>query len=286
MKLFYLLLLSLFLIFSPFKTHADLIAIPGHAEGGFFCNFFAVVGALDLEVENGNYEDVAPMFGKDHFYYDESHGHSWWHYYFQHIIIPDRRCHVDFSHAHRVGDFAVHAKWDLGRERCNYLINKYIRVKPEILDEVQKIVESNFSGTMVGIHYRGTDKKDEIRRVDYKEVFDLMKELETTMSDCRFFIASDEQNFIDECLIQFLGKAFAMPYIRSIDENPIHHKNMKEPYKTGREALIDCLLLSRCHLMIGTGSNLSDAAQCFNTSLQVNNTLNRERNRGLPHSSS
>ena len=50
------------------------------------------------------------------------------------------------------------------------LIAKYIRIKQDVIDEVNSFCTAYFGNHVLGLHYRGTDKKDEAPRVDWEKV--------------------------------------------------------------------------------------------------------------------
>jgi len=66
--------------------------------------------------------------------------------------------------------------------------------------------------------------------------------------------------------------------IRSVNGKALHVDPAHSPYRVGREALIDCVLLSRTDMLIRTSSNLSLCSTFFNSDLPVQE-LNRRWNR-------
>ena len=62
-----------------------------------------------------------------------------------------------------------------------------------------------------------------------------------------------------------------------MNNNPVHYFNPKNvsPYKLGKEAVIDCLLLSKCNHLIRTSSCLSLVSEYFNP--QLTDTLLNKR---------
>jgi len=161
------------------------------------------------------------------------------------------------------------------------LIDKYLIIKSDVLREVDEFCRESFRNEKVlGVHYRGTDKSREAPLVAYDNVekninFYLEKFPKTTY----VFLSSDDENFI-----RFAGNcSIARPVIfrndtyRSTDKIPIH-RSARNKYDINRDAIVNCLILSRCDALIKTASILSAWSKLFNPQLPVvmlNNPFNR-----------
>jgi hypothetical protein len=159
-------------------------------------------------------------------------------------------------------------------ERGAALRGKYLPVKAEITQKVESFVAANMAGRHVlGVHFRGTDKTIEAPRVDREVVQQTIREfLEKNPNiDC-LFVASDEASFIP-----YVRDAFpALPVVshddvfRSSTTQNFYQQDLGEGnYIKGEEALINCLLLSRCSTLIRTTSFLSAWASIFNPELPI-----------------
>jgi hypothetical protein len=129
---------------------------------------------------------------------------------------------------------------------AHFLINKYIRVKDDVKNEVQDFVDLNFNNREVlGVHYRGTDKSAEAPIKKYPKTNSI-------------FVSSDENNFIKflkESSIQI--KVFSKDYLfRSDNSDPVHFSK-NNIIEINREALVNMLLLSNCNTILKTASILS-----------------------------
>lgn len=243
---------------------------------GMFATFSAVLGALYLydigylagikiDMDNGTYLD--PMLGP-----------NWWEYFFEQIILGNDQApkHISTLEDHLA--FAYHG-FTLPNERAFELIQKYIHIKPNILEEVDKFVNQHFiKNHVIGVHYRGTDKKMETPLVPYEKtcqtIDNYIQTLKTNYQEKNFkiFVATDDQNFLDYILKLYPGKIVYNDFVRSSDETPLHYGNdhkYQSIYQKGREALIDCLLLSKCHILIRPSSCLSMMAANFNPKMPV-----------------
>lgn len=84
------------------------------------------------------------------------------------------------------------------RQEVNRIINEYIIFKPFIWNEVDQFVKDFFEGNFViGVHYRGTDKKSEAPRVPYEVVAQCVLEQMGTLknSNVIIYVATDEVKF-------------------------------------------------------------------------------------------
>lgn len=159
-------------------------------------------------------------------------------------------------------------------ERGAALREKYLPIRPQITQKVQSFVAANMAGrNVLGVHFRGTDKTIEAPRVDREVVKQTIERfLQNNLDiDC-LFVASDEASFIP-----YIQDAFpALPVVshddvyRSTTSQNFYQQDLGEGnYRKGEEALINCLLLSRCHALIRTTSFLSAWASIFNPALPI-----------------
>jgi len=160
-------------------------------------------------------------------------------------------------------------------EYANQLLWNYLSIKDEIMDYVESFVENNFGKrTVLGLHYRGTDKKIEAPSVAWEYVAETVSNYldSNPQTDC-LFVASDEEGFIE-----WVNREFKQ-HICIISHNDTERSKNGEPiftqpvlgdnYMKGREALINSLLLSKCDTLIRTASFLSGWSSIFNPSLPV-----------------
>lgn len=245
---------------------------------GHDCGMFRTVASLTgllYMYEKGHYTGVQVDFGTGGLYYDPSYGPNWWEYYFEPIYVGDDTDSVPFVNCNGpVGsDYAWLTEFHLKRKQVYDLINKYIRLKPQMQKKVDDFASKHFSGDVVviGVHYRGTDKTSEAPRAAYNTMYN---HIATAMHEfkkkkIKIFVATDEAGFLD-----YMKRAFPKQVIsyeealHSTSKEPIHKSNAS-PYKKGEDAVMDCLLLSRCHYLIKTSSNLSLFSSYFNPFMPV-----------------
>ncbi len=239
---------------------------------GFFCVFNIVLGALEF-CEQHNVM-LAVDFQENGWYYDQQKGPNWWSYYFDQ---PRMALHGPVSNIKKFKEwqkfvFSIEGHHILSRKRAYELIQRYIRIKKPI----QKLVDAFYHKHMecfymIGIHYRGTDKITEAPSVTYEQVIDTLKnQLDMpTEKPIKLFIATDDQLFLDYMQKIYGSQICATNALRSTSTKAVHTNLALNNYKKGEDALIDCLLLSKCDFLMKMASNLSDVATKFNPDMPV-----------------
>ena len=174
--------------------------------------------------------------------------------------------------------------------------DKYFIISSDIWDKVNKFTE-NFSNVL-GLHFRGTDK-NRVKWVNHcssAEFIAIIKENVSRNNYDRIFVASDESGFIEE-----LGKSVNLPIIHydeittstpihldrlaviteivdkikraSFDEKIVLENKLKDEahynQKLLEDAIVNCLILSKCKMVIKTHSQLSAYAKVFNPELEI-----------------
>jgi hypothetical protein len=153
------------------------------------------------------------------------------------------------------------------------LFYKYLGFNRFILEEVDSFVKRRFTGKRVlGIHYRGTDKIDEAPAIQLdnllKHVFSF---LDKDPGIDLIFVSTD-----DGKALKYLSEAnlpvsvvFRDDAIRSDDGAQIHLKVQNSKVVVNHDAIVNCLILSKCDYLLKTASFLSDCSVVFNPELKV-----------------
>ncbi len=257
-------------------SRSIILHSPSYIGGaGMFHNFNIVLGVLDL-YDVQNHFALTIDLGTEGLYYDSSYGSNWWSYYFKTLYYPLKKEYENkkpliklFSDAEK-GDIGNKAHFFMSRIRAHELIEKYIQVKQEILEEVDEFYEKFLKGyEIIGVHYRSTDKWLEAMRVSYQEVIDVIDRIikKHPEKTYKVFVATDEVSFLE-----IMKTRYNVCYTTAqrMDEQPIHYVS-QQGYLKGKEALIDCLLLAKTHLLVRTNSNLSAVSAYFNPFVPVIN---------------
>lgn len=240
---------------------------------GMFRTFASLVGMLYL-FEYWNYAGFKINFGIGGLYYDPNYGPNWWEYYFEPVCIGNEENTIPFytPNGPEGIDCAMLTEFTLKRKHCHQLLSKYVRLKPHMESKINNFAQMHFSECyVIGVHYRGTDKVVESPRASYQIMEQHILNVINTMKPIRYkiFVATDEQAFIDYLKVAFpVQVCFYEDAIRSSTKEPIHMQKISG-YKKGEDAIIDCLLLSRCQILIKTSSNLSLFSTYFNPEMPV-----------------
>lgn len=241
---------------------------------GFFAIFSSVIAALNM-YEEGHFAGIHVDFNSG-VYLDLERGPNWWEYFFDPIHLGDETNAVKHVFSfEEVLSLAGHG-FIIPRERASELIQKYVHLRPEIAEELETFVNTHFKDHyVIGIHHRGTDKKTEAPIVPYEKTLTTLNWVISNLSDeqrdkLKVFVATDEQNFLNFLIPIFPNNVIYSDFVRSTDDQPLHYNPSiySSNYQKGKEALLDCLLLSRCNfLLFPTTSSLSIASMKFNPNL-------------------
>ncbi len=147
-----------------------------------------------------------------------------------------------------------------------HIWNAYFRTPQRVLDSAEGILPP---GRTLGVHYRGTDKQTaswDSNPISAANYILLIEEfLAENRSFDSIFVGTDEPSFI-----QHLSSAVRLPVL-TLGAAEFH---MASDHATSRReksdrALLDCVLLSRCHTVIETSSALPSFTKLFNPELPV-----------------
>jgi len=203
---------------------------------GMMSEFHAMIGALHY-AETHNALGVRPFLDTP-MYVDDSHGPSWWSYFFTPDTMyfspppanpPEVHLNSYFRRYGRLGGFGhlvygpkgylypmTHA---LDRHQIARLINDHFQLQPSLQDQVDGFVDSSFDSRWVlGVHYRGLDTVQHYPyyKIEYDHFWDemafvLMEENKVLPAplgdgpkddpsayDYAIFVATDELEFLQQ----------------------------------------------------------------------------------------
>jgi hypothetical protein len=273
----------LFLLSAGFPMRKEFLVlrcIGGKEVSGLFSEFAAVLGALDhYERWQRIYAGLRVDFADQGLYYDPAHGENWWEYYFERIDAGSDRNAATGIVSDRQHDIFAYRITRLSRRRGFELIDRYIRPQPHVRETVDAYIRENFGDDfIIGVHYRGTDKWEDAPRVSYDDMYAAIRRAAESRASSRYkvFVATDEKAFLDYLIVRHPSGLLHRNMFRSVDGRPIDVVNEDGNHRKGEDAVIDCLLLSRCNCLIRTASNLSLCSILINPDVPEV-ALNRER---------
>lgn len=219
--------------------------------------------------ERGHYKGVEIDFKQTGAYYDPDYGNNWWSYYCEPISLGQK---VD---PHIIlGGNPYYIRWSKGEKYRNQafrLIQKYMRIKPHILEKIDALTKDFNNHCVLTVHYRGTDKIAEAPRIEYEVFLQAIQQAIKTFGQqsYRMYVATDEQAFLDYIIAHFGQHVLYNKDAFRSDNNTqaVHLNPFYNRYKCGEDALIDALVLSRGNYLIKSCSNLSRWSTFFNPKL-------------------
>lgn len=171
-------------------------------------------------------------------------------------------------------------KRQLGRE----FVQNYVRPKPHIVAKVDQFCAAHFAHKVVfGLHIRGTDFNyaTPIPLTTYLfELDELISKL--GHQSYSIFVATDQQQYLQEMRKKYQDKIVARDITRSANHIVPVKLTGISGYVKGEEALIDLLILSRCHHIIKGPAALGEISLWFAghnnvTDLALNCEFNKQR---------
>ena len=203
------------------------LVIGANPGSGFFRCFISVLNNLTWCEKNR----VTPIvYWDDNCCYYDPAGYNGvkknaWEYYFEPISTASYKD----SDPQWPGFFGLDGKGisllkDLGekssskkqRLQAHDLVKKYIRVKPAVLEKVEKFHNKHMAGKKtIGLHIRGTDKFTEVKPVPMEAFVAAAHELAQRYTDCQFLIATDEVALLEEAKQKLNGNVISYDSYRS-----------------------------------------------------------------------
>lgn len=144
------------------------------------------------------------------------------------------------------------------------LWHRFFKVPTRIEQRADEIALA--SGTL-GLHYRGTDKNQALHDtnpVSYADMLDAAEEaLNAHPHLGAIFVATDEVGFVEAARQRFPTRE-----VRNLGEVSFHKSGIQDQDRADR-ALLDCVLLSRCAMVLKCSSALSGFAKVLQPSLPI-----------------
>lgn len=271
------------------ETIGQCVRITGKVANAGMGSGFHYVLEMFRNYERRKYGAIKLDFAKGT-YFDENQGleTNWWNYYFMPVDINagNRKCldhavsnNFDYMRlaTNAFGGFMTQSTDGIGisRKEAHHLFNKYFKLKPEIQSDIEYFFNTHLKGNyIISVHYRGTDKKTESTRIPYDEMINRIRDYiyANNLIKFKIFLATDEQAFADRLQEEFDNVAMTDAK-RSTDGGSLHPSahatSFADPFKRGREALIDCLLLAKGDTLIRTSSMLSLFSTYVNPDMPV-----------------
>jgi hypothetical protein len=156
------------------------------------------------------------------------------------------------------------------RQEIKSMLDKYVKPLPVITEEVQKFAKKNFKGNSVlSVHIRSTDYKF----VNLPLLIDRIDKIQKQNNYKKIFVASDSLEAIMGIYNAFPNVCYYETGLRceKIDSpKPLCHIVFgQDKIKHGRDAIIECLLLSKGKEIVCINSNVAGMACYLNPQMKI-----------------
>ena len=250
---------------------------------GFFSNFNFVLMHLHLADYFG-WIPIVDMETRKTFYNEDKlfkETYNSWDYYFnQTISLSQAKKSKYICSQEKFSCILSNIFYSTGKTKYfNYLMKKYIKIKDEIIEEMNSfLLINNLFHETLGVHWRGCDMT--INRdggtIPQKILFSKIDDLLLTKNYKKIFLCTDEELYIEKMKQKYGDKLIYTNAFRSKSKKPIHDnfynrsnlinsnqiENRKfHNYHCGKEVLLDTLLLSKCKNVLGRNSNVITSAK-------------------------
>lgn len=254
---------------------------------GFFTEFLAVVGAL-VYAEKQNACGVIVDFTSDGVY-SRNYGDNWWNYYFNSTLTL-RNCIIpkDSSDGDTLrfdGFIPMFASFQSFIEGPNQkyrpyplsfrtspikvaaMVKKFIKFTTdglEIYNHVHAFLDK-FQGYKIGLHFRGTDKKNvyPYSSPSFTTYTTIIDEIIRKEKKATIFVATDDSSFLEYIQQTYPEQVHSLITDIRLGKIPLHKNKYLDPKFKGDSAISDMLLLAGCNYIIKNRSSLSDVAIAF-----------------------
>ena len=150
--------------------------------------------------------------------------------------------------------------------KLNQLFFKYFKIPSEF----ELISESYNLQDTLGIHFRGTDKTNDIEMnhpISINDFYIIIDSFLKTNTDfINIFLATDENSILDYLKNKYTHINFITS--RNFNHN-LFWKNNENVINNGKEAMIDMMCLSKCKLVLKVSSALSSFSKLINPNLNI-----------------
>lgn len=255
---------------------------------GFFSNYFYVLSHVVYALNKG-WNPVVDMKNYKTLYHDKDDSGNLWEKYFEPMNgITLEEAYNSKNYVLSSGKYLSESGVPVYEVNQGHItddmvkvlkpiVDKYIHVKKNIMDEIDKFKAENkwYSSEIIGVHVRGTDMKlsreahtlpPKIPRIEEK--IDIII---ANNNKIRIFLCTDEDAVINYFVNKYNEKIIYTQEYRSTSDTLIglHKERLdgireKHKYLLGKEILIDSLLLSDCSYLICGISNVTSGAVLFN----------------------
>ncbi len=271
------------------------VTVQSRYGAGFFAEFVTVLSNIVYFDKKSNFQRLVVDWSQQFFPYKDSPTENGWDLYFD-LIKANAPQNPDFIQhglpvCHLVHDQTCMDRWVnydkylAYRQIFNQKMNEYLKIKQPILDEVEEFYKSKMQDHFcIGVHVRfsSAHTSENPGLLNLKDYINEARILLQKNSDKNpiIFVCSDSNYVINEFKKNFKSNQVVYTDARRAEfreephliwDNPDYYlanphvfHEKKPGYIGGKMTLIDCVLLSRCFVMVHSHSNVCEVATFFN----------------------
>lgn len=286
-----------------FKSNPINLTVKMHEGAGFFAELHKIILAL-IHYEERGFARVYVDWTDEFFPYKDSADENGWDLFFEPIpthplsknTLVDKIT-INTGITHELHDQVCTAPWVAYKKYLPYRqfvhekMNKYIKIKPHILEKRNAFYEENMQDRVcIGVHARIArahawlmpGKRLPTLDEYYAEVDALLEK--HSGQEVIIFVASDSHDGIDAFKKRYGSQLIYIDAYRAhgdkdpcimytmgedMRKNPDIWHQRKHKYSGGESTLLDCLLLAKCDYFIHTTSNLAFFSCYYNPDIDA-----------------
>ncbi|MGE0206438.1 MAG: hypothetical protein AB7R69_01165 [Candidatus Babeliales bacterium] len=277
MRFFVKIIIGVFFLGQSFSCLSNNYYVLTGRQTGLFSNILGVINHLIWCEKQGM--DLVVYWKDEPSFYKMSDGYNGsdniWEYYFYpvseaHYQLGDE-LHADYTPPDGEAIECLYYLYEKNlsyeyRSFINSYIQRYIHIKPSILEKMNDFYKKNMEGkATIGIHVRRTDHY-ESPRIPLNAYI----QVANSFKDVQFLVATDDQSVLDILKQKLKGNVIYYDAYRSSNNKGLHIWNPQVDNKAlmGEQVLIESKLLSLCDCFIHSVSNVSLGALFFNPLLK------------------
>lgn len=253
-------------------------------DAGFFANFVWVLNNLHSGMAAMGASAARVEWIREPHYSDFSYGavgENAWDLYFEPLDFPDAPAETVRAH-HLYMTRPLSGQWTYERYRFdrtwrqsfNDIYRRYIRVRPRILEKVERLRSELFAGhRVVGVHARNPGHSVEnmfpIPPAPYWIA--RTRALLDDYPGARVFLASDYAPTVSAFREAFGDRLIVQADVDRAEgtARQVHQHHAAPGVALGEQVLVDCLLLASCDAMLHVTSNVATSAGLINPTMRM-----------------
>jgi hypothetical protein len=242
--------------------------------GGFFSNFGYVLNHLKIAYEKG-YEPIVDMNNFPTIYNEKrkiKNTMNAWEYYFHQF--KDRKLEDVYKSYNVIFTgfkYLINFEFNFGVvKKFRFILKKYVKIRNDILKDFNSFKNKHFKKKKIlAVFFRAGDMRISPNHPfppTYSQIINATHKVLNKNKCSNIFLYSEEERFLKKFKKIFCQYNIIIYPTSRIGKNHPYfsYTRNNHRYKLGKELLIQMLLLSQCHYLIYSESNIIEAAKLYN----------------------